>query len=43
MPSKAITIQGARAHNLQDIDVSIPKITCCADRFVRIRQILASF
>ncbi len=26
MPSKAITIQGARAHNLQDIDVSIPKI-----------------
>ncbi|MFD2761233.1 excinuclease ABC subunit UvrA [Lentibacillus juripiscarius] len=25
MPSKAITIQGARAHNLQDIDVSIPK------------------
>ncbi|QKY69918.1 excinuclease ABC subunit UvrA [Lentibacillus sp. CBA3610] len=25
MPSKSITIQGARAHNLQDIDVSIPK------------------
>ncbi|RYG74410.1 excinuclease ABC subunit UvrA [Lentibacillus lipolyticus] len=25
MPSKAITIQGARAHNLQNIDVSIPK------------------
>ncbi|TMN21336.1 excinuclease ABC subunit UvrA [Lentibacillus cibarius] len=25
MPSKAITIQGARAHNLQNINVSIPK------------------
>ncbi|MFD1361659.1 excinuclease ABC subunit UvrA [Lentibacillus salinarum] len=25
MPSKSITVQGARAHNLQDIDVSIPK------------------
>ncbi|SFD96434.1 excinuclease ABC subunit A [Lentibacillus persicus] len=25
MPSKEIKIQGARAHNLQDIDVSIPK------------------
>ncbi|SFA88686.1 Excinuclease ABC subunit A [Lentibacillus halodurans] len=25
MPSKSITIQGARAHNLKNIDVSIPK------------------
>src|SRR5690625_7330047 len=25
MPSKSITIKGARAHNLQNIDLSIPK------------------